>query len=127
MTVAASLGREDWLRAARLALHRGGPDAVRVEPLASALGVTKGSFYWHFADRTALLEALVAEWEEEGAVVAAQLSSLSGPHALTELIEVIGPRVAASVAGDAPSDAAMFAWAAIDPSVAKRVNAAEAG
>jgi AcrR family transcriptional regulator len=126
MTIASSLGREDWLRAARLALHRGGPDAVRVEPLAVALGVTKGSFYWHFADRTTLLEALITEWEEERDVVAAELSSLNGPHALRELIGVIGPRVAASVDGDAPSDAAMFAWAATDSSVARRVNAAEA-
>src|SRR5262245_7462490 len=57
--------RADWLRAARLALRRRGPDAVRVEPLARALGVTKGSFYWHFRDRSDLLEALLKEWEDE--------------------------------------------------------------
>ena len=49
----------DWLKAARLALLHRGPDAVRVEPLARGLGVTKGSFYWHFKDRNALLEALL--------------------------------------------------------------------
>jgi AcrR family transcriptional regulator len=36
---------------------------VSVEPLAKALGTTKGSFYWHFADRNALLEATLELWE----------------------------------------------------------------
>lgn len=46
------------------ALAAGGIEAVRVEVLARELGMTKGSFYWHFADRRALLDALVAHWEE---------------------------------------------------------------
>lgn len=127
MTTPSSLGREDWLRAARLALYRGGPDAVRVEPLATALGVTKGSFYWHFADRTALLEALIVEWEAERDLAVAELSSLQGSRAFDELIAFITPRLAAGASGDVPSDAAMFAWAATDRTVAKRVNAAERG
>jgi len=53
------LGQDDWLRAARLALLRGGVEAVRVEKLARDLGVTKGSFYWHFKDRDELLELLL--------------------------------------------------------------------
>src|SRR4029077_16472970 len=40
----------------------GGIDTVRVEPLAKALGITKGSFYWHFADRRALLDAMLDAW-----------------------------------------------------------------
>ena len=44
-----SLGKSDWLRAARLALLHGGVEAVRVERLARDLHVTKGSFYWHFS------------------------------------------------------------------------------
>ena len=45
------LGREAWEDAALAALGRGGLASVAVEPLAVALGTTKGSFYWHFADR----------------------------------------------------------------------------
>jgi len=63
------LGREDWMRAARLALLHTGPDSVRVEKLARTLNVTKGSFYWHFKDRNEILEALLREWEEETATL----------------------------------------------------------
>lgn len=53
------------MRAARRALLVGGPEAVRIEPLAAALGVTKGSFYWHFRDLDEFLEALTRRWAEE--------------------------------------------------------------
>ena len=41
--------RSSWIDEGLRALAAGGPDAVRIEPLAQALGVTKGGFYWHFA------------------------------------------------------------------------------
>lgn len=53
-----------WIAAALDALADGGVDSVRVEPLAKTLKVTKGSFYWHFADRRALLDAMLAHWAE---------------------------------------------------------------
>src|ERR1017187_2761901 len=59
------LSRNDWLKAARLALLTGGVEAVRVEKLARNLRVTKGSFYWHFKGREELLDLLLREWEEE--------------------------------------------------------------
>jgi AcrR family transcriptional regulator len=55
--------RGSWIDEGLKALARGGPDAVRVEPLAEALGVTKGGFYWHFADRRALLDDMLETWE----------------------------------------------------------------
>ena len=58
-----SLGRSDWAEAALDALARGGLSAVAVEPLAKELGTTKGSFYWHFTDRNALLAATLELWE----------------------------------------------------------------
>jgi AcrR family transcriptional regulator len=58
-----SLDRERWAAAALDAFERGGLSAVAVEPLARALGVTKGSFYWHFKDRPALIAATVERWE----------------------------------------------------------------
>jgi AcrR family transcriptional regulator len=46
-------------------LAAGGPEAVRIEPLAATLGVSRGGFYWHFDDRQALLEEMLDGWEQE--------------------------------------------------------------
>lgn len=61
---AVRLDAAAWIAAAFDVLANGGIDAVRVEPLAKALGITKGSFYWHFADRRALLDAMLRSWME---------------------------------------------------------------
>jgi AcrR family transcriptional regulator len=58
-------GAGDWIDAAAAAFARGGLAAVRVEALARELGVTKGSFYWHFDDRAALLSAVIDRWEQQ--------------------------------------------------------------
>jgi AcrR family transcriptional regulator len=55
--------RTSWIDEGLRALAAGGSDAVRIEPLARALGVTKGGFYWHFEDRRALLEEILDRWE----------------------------------------------------------------
>ena len=55
--------RSSWVDQGLNALAAGGPDAVRIEALARALGVTKGGFYWHFDDRRALLEEMLDAWE----------------------------------------------------------------
>jgi AcrR family transcriptional regulator len=59
------LSRDDWITGALAAIADGGLAAVGVEPLAARLGATKGSFYWHFENRDALLEAAVSRWEKE--------------------------------------------------------------
>jgi AcrR family transcriptional regulator len=55
--------RTSWIEEGLRALGVGGPDAVRIEKLAQALGVTKGGFYWHFDDRHALLDEMLDAWE----------------------------------------------------------------
>ena len=55
--------RSRWIEEGLRALAAGGPDAVRIEPLAKALGVTRGGFYWHFEDRRALLKEMLDTWE----------------------------------------------------------------
>jgi AcrR family transcriptional regulator len=70
--------RERWVEAGLEALAAGGPDAVRVEPLAKALGVTKGGFYWHFEDRKALLDELLDAWEKLSVDTAIELTEEAG-------------------------------------------------
>ena len=120
-----NLGREDWLHAARLALLRGGVEQVRVEKLARALKVTKGSFYWHFKDREELLELLLREWEDEVHGLLIQLGKRSKRGKLDVFLRLLEERVRLSEDGKTPSDAAIFAWASVDPEVARRVNRAE--
>jgi AcrR family transcriptional regulator len=55
--------RGSWIEEGLRALGRGGPEAVRIESLAQALGVSKGGFYWHFSDRRALLQEMLDAWE----------------------------------------------------------------
>ena len=57
------LTAQDWAEAALDAIGRRGVEGVAVEPLARELGVTKGSFYWHFPNREALLVAALQRWE----------------------------------------------------------------
>ena len=114
------------MRAARTALLAGGPDAVRVEPLARALGVTKGSFYWHFGDRADLLEALLVEWEAETDVLTGALRTANPRGEMPAILAELDRRNVASEKGESPSDAAIFAWAATDAAVARRVHKVEA-
>ena len=60
----ARLSAETWATAALEAIREGGLAAVAVEPLAARLGATKGSFYWHFRTRDALIAAALTQWEE---------------------------------------------------------------
>lgn len=57
------LSAEDWQQAALDVIAEQGLAAVAVEPLAKRLGVTKGSFYWHFPSREALIKAALEKWE----------------------------------------------------------------
>ncbi|TDD66868.1 TetR/AcrR family transcriptional regulator [Actinomadura darangshiensis] len=73
------LAPQDWTRAALRALAEGGVGAVRVDALARDLGVTRGSFYWHFADRDALLKAALEQWERSTAGIIGDLGDVGDP------------------------------------------------
>ncbi len=85
------LAREDWADAALEALCEGGVAAIAVEPIAAKLGTTKGSFYWHFANREALVEAAVRRWvEQDTEALITLLDGISDPvRRLRELFELV--------------------------------------
>ena len=60
-----SLGKKDWLQAALEVLNQRGISSVKVLPLSKELGVTRGSFYWHFEDRDEMLREMLQYWERE--------------------------------------------------------------
>ena len=61
----ARLGVSDWIAASMRLLVTEGPAALKISRLTDTLGVTKGSFYWHFADIAALKSALAAQCEAQ--------------------------------------------------------------
>lgn len=106
------LGEAKWIAAALDLLARKGVAAVRVEPLAASLGVTKGSFYWHFSGRQALLDAVLAAWEARAtaAVIARVEGAARRPsERLPRLVTLIArSRKAPAV------EQAIRAWGAVD-------------
>ena len=60
----AALDRDAWIKGAIAILAEHGAERLRVEALAKRLGVTKGSFYWHFKDRRDLQDAVLDLWKE---------------------------------------------------------------
>lgn len=77
---ARRLRAEDWVDAASAVLSEGGLEAIAVEPVARRLGATKGSFYWHFADRAALVRAVVDRWSSRTGAIIERLSAIPDPH-----------------------------------------------
>lgn len=78
---AGRLNAADWARAALDAIAENGVASVAVEPLARRLGVTKGSFYWHFPSRDALLEAALEAWErDEQEAVFGSMEAIADPR-----------------------------------------------
>jgi AcrR family transcriptional regulator len=76
---------DDWVAAALAAIAEGGLAAVAIEPLAARLGATKGSFYWHFANREGLLEAALASWERQTTTDVAARARAAGPDPAGQL------------------------------------------
>ena len=60
----ATLTAADWEREALELIAERGVQALAIEPLARRMGITKGSFYWHFSGRASLLKQSLARWEE---------------------------------------------------------------
>lgn len=111
--------RHRWIEQGLQALAAGGPDAVRVEVLAKTLGVTKGGFYGHFADRNALLTEMLDAWERASTdEVLARVES-EGGDAKAKL-----RRAGALTFSNAllPIDLAIRDWARCEPAVAERLR-----
>jgi AcrR family transcriptional regulator len=112
--MADRLGRADWVAAAMRVLAGSGVEAVRVEPLAKRLGVTKGSFYWHFTGRPALLAAVLAEWERRATLAIIAEVEASGGGAGERLLALF--RLA--LGADGRLDRRVRAWAVDDAAAA---------
>jgi AcrR family transcriptional regulator len=118
------LDADSWLSAAFHVLARNGVEAVRVEPLAKSLRVTKGSFYWHFKDRSALLDAMLLSWRQRATlrvIDRLERGSISATDRLKQLFALT--RVNSSTAHDrADVEAAIRLWGRSDAKAAGAVQ-----
>jgi AcrR family transcriptional regulator len=122
--------RSRWIDEGLRALAAGGPDAVRVEQLATALGVTKGGFYGHFDDRRALLEEMLDAWERVMIDEAIERIEGDGGDAREKLRRLFALASTAKVSSRRTSvsnrellkiDLAVRDWARRDRTVARRL------
>jgi AcrR family transcriptional regulator len=116
---------ELWLDAAYALLVEGGVDAVKVMPLAQRLGLSRTSFYWHFADREALLAGLVDRWRTRntGSLIArceAPAETIS--EAMLNLFDCWYD----NDIFDSRLEFAMRTWSLTDPAVAAAMTEADA-
>jgi AcrR family transcriptional regulator len=118
MPAPTRIPRGRWIEQGLRALAAGGPDSVRIEPLAQVLGVTRGGFYWQFADRNALLDAMLDHWElatTEHLIERLDREGGDVPAKLRRLFALTSP-------GVVQTDLAIRDWARHDPAVAARLR-----
>ena len=111
--------RSRWIEEGLRALAAGGADAVRIEALAQALGVTKGGFYGHFADRNALLEEMLDTWERKAIDEVLERVERQGGDARAKLRRAGALTFSRKLL---PVDLAVRDWARRDPAVAERLR-----
>jgi AcrR family transcriptional regulator len=113
--------RQDWIKAALDVLRDDGIERVRVEPLAAKLGVTKGSFYWHFVNRDALIEAALDAWVARGteAIIQDVAAEAAGPKAQ---LRALWQRVSRDSADDMRTELAIRELGQRDDDVRERVR-----
>ena len=116
--MADQLSAKDWLDEGLKALAKGGFTALKAEPLAKRIGVSRGSFYWHFADIRAFHAALLKHWRE---VAAEQvIANLEAGAAHADPVEAL---LRQAFGGDPGLEKAVRSWASHDPMARAAVQA----
>lgn len=98
--VQTRLSRENWLDAAYAAVAEGGFGEVRVLSLARRLGVTRGSFYWHFGGQAEIVAALVARWRDQEFRVHEQWRAHATDDARADLVRLLDLALSRASAAD---------------------------
>ena len=123
----ASLTPEAWIEAATAVLVDQGIDHVRVDVLAGQLGVTRGSFYWHFRDREDLLRRVLKAWRERATELLTRRLEGASSDPREQLRDVISlPFRGRAAARAARIELAIRAWARRDEMARQAVDEADA-
>lgn len=115
------LTRADWILAARQALIKGGIGAVNIVPLAKALRMTRGGFYWHFKGRQDLLDALLDDWVRNNTAAFEDILQAPGRNGRAEFEALVDVWVAETTYSPG-WDTAIRDWARLSRKVAEVVR-----
>ncbi|WP_084391040.1 MULTISPECIES: TetR/AcrR family transcriptional regulator [Novosphingobium] len=121
------LGRADWIAAAIRVMADSSVEQVRVEKLAIDLKASKGSFYWHFKDRNALLAAVLEEWQARSTLMVQERLMRDEPDValrIKRLMELPFHSGAAALAADL--ELAIMGWARRSAAARAAVGAVDA-
>ena len=125
-TARTALDRDAWIRGAIAILAEHGAERLRVEVLATRLGVTKGSFYWHFKDRRDLQDAVLEYWKD-GRIRDIRKQTQAEPGAeAAALLHTIEVYASARNREGIAIEAAVRDWARRDPQAAAVVEEVDA-
>jgi AcrR family transcriptional regulator len=116
--MADQLSAKDWLDQGLKALAESGFTALKAEPLAKTMGVSRGSFYWHFADVEAFHRAILRHWRDVAAeriIADVEAAADEGDPLQLLLRRVFGERLAL--------ESAVRSWAAVDRAAKSAVQA----
>ncbi|MER5930876.1 TetR/AcrR family transcriptional regulator [Streptomyces sp. NPDC002054] len=119
--------RGTWIEEGLRALAAGGPEAVRIESLAQAIGVSKGGFYWYFRNRDALLTEMLDTWERgvtEAVIDQVESGGGDARAKLERLFAIVDSAGDDPVTGTA-TDLAVRDWARRDEAAAQRLRHAD--
>lgn len=118
-----TLDVEAWVEAAFDLLAEGGIDAVRVDPLSKRLGVSRGSFYWHFKDRAALHSGMLKDWRKRASYrVGARIDSQTSAPDERLRQNLALPKASPRSQRAASIELAIRLWARRDEDAAKAVQ-----
>ena len=121
-----SLDRDAWIQGALAVVAEDGMDGLRVEVLAKKLGVTKGSFYWHFKDRRDLVDGVLTTWKEGRIRDIRKQTSAEPGDELAALHHTIEVYAAAKNRKGIAIEAAIRMWARQDAATAAIVEEVDA-
>jgi AcrR family transcriptional regulator len=113
-----------WLDAAYALLVEGGVEAVKVMPIAERLGLSRTSFYWHFADREALLAGLVERWKAQNTANLAARCEMPAPTITEAMLNLFDCWVDPALF-DSRLEFAMRTWSLTDAGVAAAMAEAD--
>lgn len=117
-----------WIEAGFQMLSEGGIDSVRVDRISKKIGLTRGSFYWHFKSRAEFLDAMLELWHKKGTsdIIALVEQEKDNPNNRLSALLNLTAKGADARYGGKFAEMAIRIWGKSNPKVAAAVKQIDA-